>query len=369
MKSFNNTKEITDTTITSNVHNVRIITFNLLSQDYTSSLFFPKVKKNHINFTPRSEKMKKLLMSWMKVNFIICIQELSIQWYTALADLFTNNNYGIEMVTYIKDKMGVAIAYPKNHYDMLIKDEFVIGSYINDVYNLLNKIKTDIDSNVHINTLLTEISEAAGMQTPILSVLLNCKSYGKSVNKNLLVSTYHMPCRYTKKYFISANINAIKNHLQHLKEKWCSIHYDTPISVVLTGDFNITPKNAEYKLLTGELYTENEIMNRTSEHGESLDFFLLLTEQYELIGQQLMSGIKTRSVHKTHYGNEPKYTNVSLKTDSTFVECIDYILIDDSIDIRSCTVGLTVDEPEKTPYPNGLCPSDHLPLSASLFIL
>ena len=342
-------------------HNVRIITFNMLSQDYTSYHYFPKVKKHHLAFKFRSEKMEKLLMSWIKVNFIMCFQEVNTLWYDFLTNIFSENNYNCEMVTYFNNKMGLCIAYPKNHYELLARDDFTTDTYVSDVYNsLLAETNKYIDPNPNVDIMLNEILDATKTKTPLLSVLLNCKSYGQSVHKNLLVSTYHMPCKYTKKYFMSANIHAIKNKLQYLKDLWCNIFENDPISVVLTGDFNITSKSPEYKLLIGDAYTDDE--------PETLDFFALLSKYYGLCGNDLTSGIKIRSLHKTLHGTEPQYTNVSLKEDITFVDCIDYILIDDSIGIRSCTVGLTVDSPESTPYPNGLCPSDHVPLSASFFI-
>lgn len=337
------------------LHNFRIITFNMLSQDYATNQYFPNVKKHHIEFKSRSEKVKKLLLSWMKVNFIICLQEVSTQWYNALIGLFDEHNYGCEIITYSGDKMGVCIVYPKNHYDILMKNVFVVDEYITKVYEFLamNMIGNNSILDGNTQTILTEIEEASVVKTPLLSILLDCKSYGKSVNKNLLVSTYHMPCKYTKKYFIAANIHAIKNQLENLKHEWSNMFQGIPISTVLSGDFNIIPESAEYKLLAD---------------NEQNDFYALLSKCYDLIGYNLTSGIKTNSVHKMLHGSEPKYTNVSHKNGVPFVDCLDYILIDDSIGIRSCTVGLTIDEPEKTSYPNGLCPSDHVPLSASLFI-
>lgn len=176
-----------------------------------------------------------------------------------------------------------------------------------------------------------------------------------------------MPCKFTKKYLIAANIHAIKKELQSLKHTWESV-FEASISVVMTGDYNITPKNAEYKLLTGESYTPNELLNGFTEHGESLDFYVTLSQIYRSINLDLTEGIKVNSAHKTIHKSEPVYTNVLIKVDSTFIDCIDYILVDDDAEIKSCTIGLIVDNPHITLYPNSLCPSDHLSLSASLFI-
>lgn len=397
-------------------HDVRVITFNVLSDNFVSNEYYPKVENRYINFRTRVEKVKRLLMSWMKVNFIICLQEISKQWYNEIANLFSHNMYEFKAITYFKDKLGLGIAFPINHYELLIRDDFIVGTYVSEIYNNIcanngtyihNHISkcesekyndtnlnisnndsdndhtefysdhtyTNMDNETNIlvcdetyDNVYNEMKESADMKTPILSLILRCKNRGNYVNKNIVVSTYHMPCRYMKKYFLATNIHSIKNRLQYLKNLSLHRYPNDSTSVILTGDFNINPKCSEYKLLTGETYTDEEIKSKTSDRGESLDFYIKLSDLYRLGGYELTSGIKTRSVYKSFCGSEPKYTNVSLKKDFTFIECIDYILIDDSIDIRSCTVGLTVDDPENTPYPNGLCPSDHLPLSASLFI-
>src|SRR5579872_4964486 len=74
-------------------HDVRVITFNILSHNFVSDEYYPKVEKRYINFKTRVEKVKKLLLSWMKVNFIICLQEISMQWYEEIGDLFVSNEY------------------------------------------------------------------------------------------------------------------------------------------------------------------------------------------------------------------------------------------------------------------------------------
>ena len=348
-------------------YGVRVITFNMLSPEIISKKFFPFVDHAYLDFNNRAQRMKELLMSWMNANFIICLQEVSLSWYNFLKYIFPTKNYGFQTITYNNEKMGLCIAYPKDQYDLLLKDEFIVGNYIKDVYISLknNYCQDNITSN--IKSMMSQLEEATTIQTPLLSVLLACKTNGKLVGKNLLVSTYHMPCKFTKKYLIAANIHTIKKEIRRLKYAWGDI-FGAPVSVVMTGDYNITPKNAEYKLLTGEDYTANELLNGITEYGESLDFYVSLSQIYRSINLELTEGIKVNSAHKTCYNSEPVYTNVLMKVDSTFIDCIDYILVDDDAEIKSCTIGLTVENPQITLYPNELCPSDHLSLSASLFI-
>ncbi|VBB18824.1 hypothetical protein YASMINEVIRUS_1356 [Yasminevirus sp. GU-2018] len=370
-------------------HDVRVITFNLLSQETINDVYFPLVKKHYSEFDGRSVKMKKLLESWMKVNFIICLQEMSVQWQKVLQPFFAENNYGFESQTYANGKMGVGIAYPFNHYDLLKKDEYVCGTGVKPILHALKRVDKKFKPHVShaskkgyhegveidMKPIIDELSDATDAKNVLLSLLLHCKFKGSSTGKNLIVSTYHMPCRFMLKYYLVSHILALKTRLSELSDAWSQQFGDQTVNqsanstpTILAGDFNISAKSPEYKFLTGEAYTENEILTQKAECGESIEFVRNSDLLYNATGFDVNSGMKLRSVHKTLHGKEPPYTNVSLKADFTFVECIDYILISDDVDIRSCTVGLTVDNPHGTPYPNGLCPSDHLPLSASLSI-
>ena len=326
-------------------HDIRVITFNFLSPEITRPEWMPYVKKSHLNFGNRSEKTKKLISSWIRVNFIICIQEMSKSWKRVLEPFFLENNYGFICDMYSSDKMGVGIAYPLKHYDIVDTDLNNCGNIIDPIYKKIIE-KNDCEN---INTELRLASES---KNTILSLLLSAKNFGVNINKNFIISTYHMPCQYKLKYYMLSHIHALKIHLENLLLKWNN-QYSKTASVIIAGDFNITEKSPEYKFLIGdekELYINN------------------LDNIYSSIGINIFDGISFKSSHKIIHNKEPKYTNICIQTDKIFVECLDYILINNQIDVRSCTVGLTVPEPLTTPYPNALCPSDHVPLSASLRI-
>lgn len=391
------------------MHDIRVITFNLLSPEVLSeesiANFYPNIRKNYLDFAKRVEKTKKLMQSWMKVNFIICVQEMSTQWRDELSAFFKENNYGFCAEVYSGGKMGVGIGFPLQHYDLLDVDSFACGNFIKPIYKGIKQIftasttsaavtqireqrsdeskeikstntqgesfdsaeskKTDPPEPTKIQTMLTELEYASDSKNVLVSVLLRAKHFGKPVGKNVVISTFHMPCRYKYKYFLCSHIHALKVHLSELTERWNSI-YNNTISTVFCGDFNITPKNPEYKYLVGLDYTQYEL--REDATSETAHFIVDLSEAYQQVGQDLFDGMQLRSTHKTLHTKEPDYTNVTVQKDRTFVECLDYILINNQVDIRSCTVGLSVQDPVSSPCPNGLCPSDHLPLSASLRI-
>src|SRR5579872_2752666 len=170
-------------------HDFRIITFNLLSTSYTNSTHFSFVKPEHLNFKYRYKKTLKLFNSWIKVNFIICLQELNKDWSKVLLPFFKNNNYNIVHELYADDKMGVGIAYPVNHFDLLNTNIFTCESIIKNIYNYNDNHKTNID-------IMNELAEASESINPVISILLDAKYYGELTGKKILVATYHMPCRY-----------------------------------------------------------------------------------------------------------------------------------------------------------------------------
>jgi exonuclease III len=271
------------------------------------------------------------------------------RWIEKLNSFFEENNYKLISKSYSKDRFGTGIAFPTNHYDLLNKDIFDCGSYIKPIYKRLKH------SNYQhkIKDMMEDLDNASDSKNIMISLHLCAKYYGKAV-KNLIISTYHMPCRFDNKYYLYAHINALKVHSYELSVLW------NTSSSIFCGDFNIIPNSMEYKLLTSVPMTESEIKDCES--------FNNMVNAYAYIDDDLTGGMNLRSVYKVLYESEPLYTNVMVQSDSKFLNCIDYILINEQIEIRSAKVGLTIPEPLEAPSPNGICPSDHCPLSASLFI-
>lgn len=359
-------KNIEDITNGSNgsKHDIRVITFNMLSQNAATSEYFPYVKDHFLCFTFRIVRMKKLLSSWMKVNFIICLQEFSKGWASVLKGFFEQNSYKIFYRLYAKDKMGVAIAYPTKHYDLINAVETTLGpeiKMINQTLKYNNQTCNAQIDPIKLSVVMRELEFAENTKNALLSIILRPKYHGTDTGRNLVVSTYHMPCKFTQKYYMIAQILALKISLEKLLAS-TKTYVPGKTSVVMTGDFNISPINPEYKLLAGVPYTEEELKI------PSYESIATMKNIYGSIGVDLEQGIKLHSAHVTINGKEPTYTNVSIKVGATFIDCIDYILIGESVEIRSCKAGLTTTHPTDTGYPNAICPSDHIPLSASLRI-
>ena len=340
-------------------HDIRIITFNLLSPDVMTDksmiTYFPKIKEKYMEFEFRLERTKKLLLSWFRVNFIICLQEMSKQWRDRLKDFFEVNNYKIVSEGYSGDRFGVGIAYPIKHFDLIDINVDTCAKMIRPIHDGIKQYQAEQAQaqEKQYADLLLELDHASKTENVFLTVLLRAKYYGKDTDKNILISTYHMPCRWTYINFTCAHIYALRNYMAELAKKWNEM-YGKINAVIFAGDLNIKANCFEYNFLLQ--ISQNDYMIKP------------MIDICKKIGIDLYDRIKFRSAYRVCNGDEPQYTNVMIQKDNTFIECIDYILISDNVDVRSSTTGLNVPDPKITPSPNGLCPSDHLPLSASLFI-
>jgi len=303
---------------------IRVITYNLLSNTFSTQQQFPFSQPYYLDFETRLFKTLKLIDSWMKVNFLICLQELSSDWLNFLEPYFKKNNYMFYYNCYNLNTLGVGIAYPINHYDLIEHDVYKCSKYIENL----------VSDNEYISK---QLFKATQKDNTMLSLYLCPKYYGKDTGKKIMISNYHMPCKFMYEYFMVSHILAVKDRIKYLQDLW------KVEKVILVGDFNTIPIKRTYNLIKGNIYDDTFLQKNNIK-----DLTLLESAHFKL------------------HNKEPNYTNVNLK--DKFINCIDYIFISDNIDVMSCITGLTVSNPNITSYPNGLCPSDHVPLSASLLI-
>jgi mRNA deadenylase 3'-5' endonuclease subunit Ccr4 len=361
--------------MTTNKYEFRIITFNLLSSSCATKEYYPYVRSQYLDFEARSTRVKKLIESWTKVNFIILLQEVDELWFKTLDPVFRDKNYQTHSVRY--GTMGQLIGFPTKHYDLMFVDQFIPGIYVKEICEKIketeskeskeNKESKETENN---KVIMNQMLEGSESQNQMISVGLSAKYYGKKVNKHLIVSTYHMPCKFKDQFLMISHVHALKMRLGEIMSKWKQFD-----SVVLGGDFNM-------------LETSNEYMYMTDPGAENL-IIDLMDVLYCTIGLDLRDTIALNSAHSMCHDKEPEYTNCSVKKNKSFVGTLDYVFISDNIGVRSCTVGLIA--PPNLPnlpseqtetqndhvyfkktrlplYPNAVCPSDHLALSTSLFI-
>lgn len=344
-------------------HNFRVITFNLLTQYHAKHNNYPMCEKKYLSKSYREQRVLSLIERWTKANFIICFQELTNDWITFFdrENIFSNNQYSIITASYSGGRWGVGIAYPLVHFTVLKNTRINIGESVKTMVNKMNDLPTIKCPEIIKN----ELADASDVDNCALSILFMCKYQGKINGKYLMVSTYHMPCCYDKKFFMFSHLYFLKRHLDYVQTLWtdeCNIPRE--MAQVLAGDFNMLPNSDEYTLMTSMQYSKSIIIN----------VFMCILEE---LGYDTKNVVNFWSAHSLKHGCEPQYTNISLRHNretgniDKFIGCIDYIFVNNYVNVRSSLVGLVCNDyenPYETSYPNARCPSDHMPLSSSLII-
>ena len=125
--------------------------------------------------------------------------------------------------------MGVGIAFPNNHYRLVASDvydapesvrvrmEKMIGRLNNIASNSSKaKAKYKYDKlDKKVVRAMHKIVESHGRaehreyHNSLLSVLLRPLIKGVDSGKELLISTYHMPCRFTEPYYMICQAHAM----------------------------------------------------------------------------------------------------------------------------------------------------------------
>ncbi len=353
-----------------NNYDFRVITFNILSSFCATKEYYPFVKPHFLDLKSRSIRVKKLIESWTRVNFIICLQEVDEEWFKILEPILLDKNYGIHSVRYTDGMMGQLIGYPEKHFDKIFIDQFMPSLHVKDTCKKINEKMNEnksFDSESksfcpNNRIIMDQLLEGSKSPNTMISIGLSAKYYGKIVDKYIIISTYHMPCKFKDPFLMISHIHALKIRLEQIISKWNKFD-----SIVLAGDFNMLETSDEYLYMTNS-NSENMMIN-------------LIDSLYKNAELDLRQTIHFKSAHSVCHSKEPEYTNCSVKTNKNFVGTLDYIFITDNIGVRSCTVGLIAPilpddtmshlyyKKTKLPlYPNAVCPSDHLALSTSLFI-
>ncbi len=333
-------------------YQVCVVTYNLLSPAYVKPSYFPNIEKKYLDDEQRLEKTIKILKKWMENKAVICLQELCEQWRERFEKLFKQNNYNFHSVIYSNRKSGVGISYPIELFDtVMVKSD-----------SCFDKKKFDeIKEHSNNSQLLEELVNASSSENKFINVVAKIKKTGQ----NILLSTYHMPCRPLQKYFLVSHIQGLKTLLFDISQTHKCEH------VILAGDFNIKTKDPEYNFLVGlsfpndNNFESENIKDKTSDP----EFIKELRYVYNKAGQKLDPMLELQSSHLKLHKVEPVYTNVSTMNDGgLFIECLDYCLITKSVEVSKCIVEFSIDNPNTSSYPNDQCPSDHQPLITTLLL-
>ena len=100
----------------------RLATYNVLCSELSEPEYFTKCSPEDLDPETRYRRVLARLGPEMERNAVICLQEVSREWAGRLHSFFAQRGYHFVMDGYSKQPagyMGVAIAIPTSHYDLV----------------------------------------------------------------------------------------------------------------------------------------------------------------------------------------------------------------------------------------------------------
>ena len=356
---------------------IKVVTYNVLSDALFNSN--DKTLTNENRFNSLNDKLVDLMCN----DIIICLQEMSFDWYNQLNPLFIEFGYHFVYKSYGSKSdgfMGVGIAYPLTHYQLkeqivqkvtelkewsssddtdivnamnradihnytnwecIIKESLVLIPliifcnylfnttflyssllYFSYMYQFVN-VNTDAVYNAY-NRCKNKSNVLIGLKLEIVTEKSDeSSSYEWPIAEQFWVFTYHMPFEFNEDIIMVTHASLVKSHIEKIAE-------DQPF--ILCIDLNASSSDSAYKLLIDGTYDDNVFSTYP------------INDQY----RPTSSDCNWSDCNWTNV----KYTVSSeLNNGDTLKERIDYIFVNDGmklIDIYQ--------------------PSDHFPIYANLCI-
>ena len=317
---------------------IKIITWNILSPEISNYQGFTNYNPEVLNKKNRLNQIMRILSEWVKESVppIINFQEVPLYWNGIFNTFFHKNNYIFLAMNYGNKESGfvsIATAIPKIYKIVDIEyipigDRLVLPT-VDEIYYKLNYppnyltesiIKNSFPlSDNQVRPIKDIIKRADDIQNIAIKIILKR-------DKPFILYNYHMP--YDK--------SARKIHMNALKLLLCQ---DIRYPFILAGDMNFMPDSKEYKY-----FTENELLEKAYIKKDC--------------------NLNVKSAFKEVHRREPEntiYVNTKL-TNGIFRTTLDYIFISNQLKTIDSKVLLNTNQI----IPNATCPSDHMPLEATV---
>lgn len=336
---------------------IKVISYNLLSSKLCNqSDFLNYSNPEDLDATTRKTRTISLLENFMKFSNnpqpIICLQEISPDWKGDLELLFIKNNYSFFNISY--GILGIGIAVPNSitiknveyiHIGELIKTNTPMRIYrIEEEYREAERIRKTSDKNCsfmekvslfvkeytalipeYIRKIEETIKEAKFRKNYAIRMTLEVS------DKKFILYNYHMPCTFKNPIIQFLHLSVFKRLILE--------HHMIP--TIFAGDFNIIPESDEYYFFTGEPVPESKIIYLPKEDQEDISY-----QSFKMT---------------TSAQIEPFTCHSETKFGGYFKDTLDYIFVSNA-NIKMS--GKLLETSEK--MPNSVCPSDHLPIYASI---
>jgi mRNA deadenylase 3'-5' endonuclease subunit Ccr4 len=339
---------------------VKVITYNLLSPKLCNlSSFLNYPIPEDLDPITRQTHTISLLESFFahSPQPIICLQEISPDWKGTLELLFAKQDYSFFNISY--GILGVGIAIPNQSITVTNVEYIHIGELIKtntsrkiwqieeeyreternrkireESLSFMQKVSLIVKDYTalipeYIRVIEETIKEAKWKKNYAIRLTLKLK-HTIEEDKEFIVYNYHMPCTFKTPIIQFLHLSVFKRII--LK------HHMIP--TIFAGDFNITPSSDEYNFFTGTPIPESKTVYLPKEDQEDISYqsFKMTTNQ-----------ITQFTCH-----SETKFGGY-------FKDTLDYIFVSNA---RITTYGKLLETSDK--MPNSVCPSDHLPIYASI---
>lgn len=323
---------------------------------------------------------------------IFALQEVCYEFSSKLHAFFAQRGYHFVYGPYGKKfngYMGVGIAYPMKDFTTVDVDICRLSDVRGDGWP--REKRENNDEQVSIGMAIQKLRARIGLiafqtiqgvtkrlgysneKPPIdpwamsenrYNVLVTVTLRPNAGGSTFSVSNYHMPCAYFAPAVMNIHTEMVAKRVQDLAAvSWKSIHGDeeeestNTIPYILTGDFNILPESAQYKILTTGMLEQWDPTFPPIKYGTEFKVESLpMDSAYAVLG-----------------GTEPEFTNYAhCRDDPPFIGTLDYIFLSKST--TSNTEGWKVHrtktlpnrETSGGPFPGEKEPSDHLLIAADL---
>lgn len=392
---------------------LRVVSYNLLSSKLARSSHFTHTEPEHLEPEYRLPIILSKLDEELKRGFgtseksqqtippsIFALQEVCYPFASALHTFFAQRGYHFVYGPYGKQfngYMGVGIAYPLKDFTTVnvdicrLSDERVGGWPRETIDNEggsgertgLGKVVQRLTTHFGLialqtmqsinNSIVRRLGYSNSDRTPIDPWEMSENRYNVLVTVTLRhhaggtafsVSNYHMPCAFFAPAVMNIHAEMVAKRVQDLAAaSWKSNHGDKQeenksIPYVLTGDFNILPNSAQYKILTTGMLEQSDPTYPPTKHGKEWKVESLPMDSAYALG-----------------GTEPEFTNYAhCRDDDPFIGTLDYIFLSKPESTNEgwkvhCTHTLPSKEESNGPFPNAKEPSDHLLIAADLELI
>ena len=326
----------------------RIASYNILSSHLSPPEYFPKCDPQNLKPETRLKRILVKLEAQIKQQSIICLQEISTLWVGELHLFFLKHNYYLVTGLYGKAKngyMGVGIAFPLSKYSVEeLKVETIANSRDWPKISPLELFWRSCFKGImkSLGKPYGHLENSLYYAKSRLNQLVFVRLQDLETKKKFGVGTYHMPCAYYAPQVMTIHSAMVIQRMQILAKGDPG---------VLAGDFNISPTEPQYQLITTGGMDKSNRAYPSQIKGDSWKVELEVSWQ---------------SAYQEALGQEPDFTNYAqVKDKSPFIKTLDYIWLSKQWQVIS-VLPLPHRHEVTGPFPNEEEPSDHILIAAEL---